>query len=73
MNTGGTEDIVRDRETGLLAPDAEGFARDLRALAADPDLRRRLGDAARADVHVRFAATSVVARIEQVYRQMLRR
>jgi glycosyltransferase involved in cell wall biosynthesis len=73
MHTGGTGDILRDRETGLLASDADGFARDLRTLAADPELRSTLGQAARTDVHARFAATSVVARIEQVYRQLLGR
>ena len=71
MNTGGTPDIIRHRETGLLSDDADGFARDLRTLVDDPDLRRRLGAAARADVHTRFAATGVVARVEAVYHQVL--
>ena len=30
-----------------------------------------VGHAARADVHVRFSASSVVERVEQVYRQLL--
>ena len=72
MNTGGTPDIIRHRATGLLSDDADGFARDLRTLADNPDLRRILGNAARADVHKRFASTTVVARIEDVYRQLRR-
>jgi glycosyltransferase involved in cell wall biosynthesis len=71
MNTGGTGDILSHAATGLLSDDPEAFSRDLRRLADDPALRASLGAAARADVHVRFAATSVVARIEQVYRQLL--
>jgi glycogen synthase len=72
MNTGGTADILRDRVTGLLADDVDGFARDLQALATDTALRASLGAAARQDVHTRFAATAVVARIEAVYGGLLR-
>ncbi len=71
MNTGGTRDIIRHRQTGLLSDDADGFARDLRTLVDDEHLRRTLGTAARADVRARFAATEVVARIEAVYHEVL--
>ena len=71
MNTGGTPDIIRDRATGLLSLDQDAFARDLRTLADDERLRRSIGTAARADVHARFASTTVVARIEEVYHQVL--
>jgi glycogen(starch) synthase len=71
MNTGGTADIIRHRTTGLLSDDPDGLARDLRTLADDEPLRRSLGNAARADVHARFASTAVVARIEDVYHQVL--
>lgn len=71
MNTGGTADIIRDRVTGLLSDDADGFARDLHTLAGDETLRRSLSTAARADVHSRFASTSVIARIESVYHRVI--
>jgi glycosyltransferase involved in cell wall biosynthesis len=71
MDTGGTRDIIQHRVTGLLSPDVEGFARDLAELAADERLRHALGHAAGLDVHARFSATSVVERVEQVYRQLL--
>ncbi|MEO7192833.1 MAG: glycosyltransferase family 4 protein [Vicinamibacterales bacterium] len=71
MNTGGTPDIVHDRETGLLSATPQAFARDLAELAADERLRAVLGAAARADAHARFSATSVVERVEQVYRSLL--
>jgi glycosyltransferase involved in cell wall biosynthesis len=71
MDTGGTRDILRPGETGLLSSTPEGLARDLATLAADDRLRASLGAAAQADVHVRFSATSVVERVEQVYRSLL--
>lgn len=71
MATGGTRDIIRGDVTGLLSSDPAGFSRDLARLAGDDRLRASLGAAARADVHVRFSATSVVERVEQVYRSLL--
>ncbi len=72
MDTGGTRDIIDPGVTGLLSTNADGLARDLARLAQDDRLRKVLGAAARADVHQRFATASVVARIEQVYRGLLR-
>jgi glycosyltransferase involved in cell wall biosynthesis len=71
MDTGGTRDILRHGETGLLSTSPEGLARDVARLAGDERLRAAIGAAARADVHTRFAADSVVARVEQVYRSLL--
>ena len=71
MATGGTRDIIKRGLTGLLSTDPAGFSRDLARLAGDDRLRASLGAAARADVHVRFAAPSVVERVEQVYRSLL--
>jgi glycosyltransferase involved in cell wall biosynthesis len=71
MNTGGTPDILQHRVTALLSQDPAGFARDLATIAGDERLRAALGAAARASVHTRFAAASVVERVEQVYRHIL--
>jgi glycosyltransferase involved in cell wall biosynthesis len=71
MDTGGTRDIIRHGTTGLLSPDAEGFAAHLAELAANERLRFALGHAAEADVRARFSAASVVERVEQVYRSLL--
>jgi glycosyltransferase involved in cell wall biosynthesis len=73
MNTGGTPDILRDGVTGLLASDPVEFGDRIARLAADPDLRASMGAAARADVRVRFAAATVVERVEQVYGRVLGR
>lgn len=44
---GGVTESVLDGVTGLLAADTEDFARQLRLLLTDHELRHRLGDAAR--------------------------
>ncbi len=73
MDTGGTRDILHAGTTGLLSTDADGFARDLaraRRRRAPARVARR---GARAPTSaIRFAAASVVERVEQVYRSLLR-
>jgi glycogen synthase len=73
MDTGGTTDILRDGETGLIVRTPDEFARALATLATDAPLRARLGAAAHADVRRRFAAPTVVERVEAVYREVVRR
>jgi glycosyltransferase involved in cell wall biosynthesis len=46
---GAARDLLRDGENGFLVPagDTDGAAQALRELAADPDLRRRMGERSR--------------------------
>jgi glycosyltransferase involved in cell wall biosynthesis len=69
MRTGGTGDIIRDDETGLLAATPAQFAHRLAALLADPDLRNRLGQAARRMARVRFSIEAVLPQVEALYRE----
>ncbi|MCC7517648.1 MAG: glycosyltransferase [Verrucomicrobiae bacterium] len=48
-NVGGPRELVRDGETGLVVPgqDAAALLDAMRRLAADPALRRKMGEAAR--------------------------
>jgi glycosyltransferase involved in cell wall biosynthesis len=71
MDTGGTRDILRPGVTALVSADAGEFARDLARLSGEAALRAKLGTAAREDVRTRFAAPSIVAQIEGVYRSLL--
>jgi glycogen(starch) synthase len=73
MNTGGTPDIIQNGETGLLSRTLEEFAADIRRLRDDPDLRARLGAAARARAFTAFDSSVVIPRIEQLYRDLLNR
>ncbi|HEX9373663.1 MAG TPA: glycosyltransferase, partial [Roseiflexaceae bacterium] len=69
---GGIPDLVADGETGLLVPPGNPTAlRDaLARLLDDPELRERMGQAARWRA-AEFRATSVVPRIERVYAELL--
>jgi glycosyltransferase involved in cell wall biosynthesis len=71
MDTGGTRDIIHPGLTGLLSDTPEAFSRDLARLFADQRLRESLGAQARVEARARFAAASVVERVEQVYRSLL--
>jgi glycosyltransferase involved in cell wall biosynthesis len=70
MDTGGTRDIVEPGVTGLLSTSVQGLADDVRVLAADPALRRSLGEAAQRKVEREFDAPAVVERIERLYREV---
>jgi len=72
MDTGGTRDIIQHGRTGLLSTDVAGFTRDLARLAGDDRLRAALGAAARRSAREKFSSASVVERVEQVYRGLLR-
>ncbi len=72
MNTGGTSDIVRHEETGLLADSPEELGAAIARLTADPDLAARLGRAACELVHEAFDAPRVVARVEALYESVMR-
>ncbi len=71
MNTGGTPDIIRDGETGLLAADLPSFAAAIARLEADSDLRDRLGAAALAHAKATFSTSVVVPQVEAVYAEAL--
>ena len=73
MNTGGTPDIVLDRQTGLLSRSFDELADDIRRLRDDADLRRRLGAAAQIHAETYFDVSVVLPRIERLYHDLLRR
>jgi glycosyltransferase involved in cell wall biosynthesis len=71
MDTGGTRDIIEHGVTGLLAATPEELGAHAARLASDPDLRQRLGAAARAHVERTFDAARVAARVEALYGELL--
>jgi len=68
---GGLLELVSDGETGLLVPprDAKALRASVERLLADPELRRRLGEAARARARERFGWDAVIERTLDVYRR----
>ena len=75
FRSGGITDVVRDGETGLLAPvgDADALARALDRLVADDALARSLGAAGRAHVEARFTPRAAAERYRGVYDRVLSR
>ena len=71
--SGGPEEIVTDGADGvLIAPGSgESIAEAVRTLAADPELRDRLGTAARSTVEQRFSLDAMIAAYERIYRDLL--
>jgi glycosyltransferase involved in cell wall biosynthesis len=70
----GTEETVRDGETGYLIEygDASALADQLARLAADPALRARLGKRGREVVLAEFDEAQIVESLATVYRLVLR-
>jgi glycosyltransferase involved in cell wall biosynthesis len=68
----GARDAVRDGENGWRVPvgDAAALAERLLALAGDPALARRMGEAGRAAVD-EFSARRMVQQLEQLYARLV--
>jgi glycosyltransferase involved in cell wall biosynthesis len=68
--TGGTEEIVVDGESGLLARGVEDLGRALRRVLDDPSLAWRLRDGARHRADAVFSEEVVLPRLETLYRSV---
>jgi len=68
---GGLTDLVIDGQTGLLVPpgDHSALRQAMADLLADPQLRARMGQAGMRKL-AEFQASSVVQRLEQIYREV---
>lgn len=69
----GTREAVRHEETGIAVPldDVEALAAALTRLAADPELRRRLGAAGRAVALREFDEGPIAETLRKIYRARL--
>ena len=69
---GGTGEIVLDGKTGLIGPvdDRAALAQSLGRAIGDPDLRRRLGAAARVHVATTFGMERYVAEFATLYEEL---
>lgn len=72
---GGLPEVVEDGVTGVIVPrdDPEAVSRALVRLAADPGLRRQLGQAGRARVQRLFEWSDCVESMLKIYQQLLQR
>jgi glycosyltransferase involved in cell wall biosynthesis len=70
---GGTPEVIRDGEQGLLVPpsDPQALADAILAVLGDPALAARLGAEGRRRVREEFSFEAVVRRTEDLYRELL--
>jgi glycosyltransferase involved in cell wall biosynthesis len=68
---GGVPQVVESEVNGLMVEpgDVEGLARALARLLDDPELRQRLGAAARQTVETQFALGQALSRLTEIYRR----
>jgi glycosyltransferase involved in cell wall biosynthesis len=69
-DVGSVREVVRDGVTGLVVPadSPEALARETLRLAADPALRRRLGEAGRREVAERHSMEATASVCDQAFR-----
>ena len=72
-NVGGVPDAVVDGETGLLVPvgDTPALTEALQKLCGDLNLRRQIGEAARANAYTHFTEPVMANQYEQLFRRGL--
>ncbi len=72
--SGGPEEIITDGVDGVFVPpdDPEAMAGAVVRIAADADLRARIGSAARATARARFSLAQMLESYEGIYREVLR-
>jgi glycosyltransferase involved in cell wall biosynthesis len=72
-NTGGSPELVEDGVSGLVVPpaDAAALAEAMLRLYRDPDLRRRIGGAARRRIETHFDIRKTVAETLALYEELL--
>jgi glycosyltransferase involved in cell wall biosynthesis len=70
---GGNPELIEDGTSGLLfkAGDAEGLARALGELMANPELRGRLADAGHDFLHANFSTAAAAQRMAGIYSQLI--
>jgi glycosyltransferase involved in cell wall biosynthesis len=72
-DVGGVRDVLTSDAVGLVAPDgdASGLAIHVATLLGDPERRRRMGAAGRAQVVARYGINRLVADVDALYRELL--
>ncbi len=74
-DVGGVPELVKDNQTGLLVPpaDSEALAKAILELLEDKEKAKRLGENGRRLVEEKFSQESMIERIEDLYRELLKK
>ncbi len=69
----GTKEAIQHEQNGLLVPchDYQALAREILRLHQNPELRKKLGDAARKTVENTFDVKAMVQNNEQIYKSLI--
>lgn len=72
---GGVPDLIEDGQQGLLVPadDVEALARAIEDVCSSPDRGRVMGEAGRKRVYPAFTAERLIADLDRLYTELLRR
>lgn len=72
-NSGGSPELVKDRDSGLVVPikDSAALAVAFETLYRDPSLRRRLGDAARQRIATDFTNEATIRQTLRLYEELV--
>jgi len=71
---GGVPELVEDGVTGFLVPpkDPDALAAALQKLIADPELRRRMGQAGRKKALKEFTLSRMLRETQRIYEEVLK-
>lgn len=74
-NVGGVPEIITNEENGLLVEpsDSGELANAIKTIAADENLRKKMGKAAKERLADKFSEESIVGKIDAIYRKLLNR
>lgn len=74
-NVGGVPEIITNEENGLLVEpsDSGELANAIKTIAADENLRKKMGKAAKEKLADKFSEESIVGKIDAIYRKLLNR
>lgn len=72
-NSGGTPEIIQDKETGLLVPpkDSKSLAKAINVLLSDQEFSKNMGEKGRKRVEDYFTIEEHVKKTEKIYEELL--
>jgi glycosyltransferase involved in cell wall biosynthesis len=75
FDTGGVSELIEQQVSGVVlsSGDEQGLLREVDSLLADPERRRKMGEAARDRMFTRFSVEKMIERTAALYEEVLRK